>query len=77
MKEVYCKVNEAPIDKPPLTGRELWYKILDDKEYRIARSAWGFFLKAHRDECDIDGAIDTIAEGVLEIAEKYIDSATQ
>ena len=50
--------------------KELWFKVLDDKEYKIARSAWGFFLKAHGDECDMDGAIDTIAEGVLEIVEK-------
>ena len=56
--------------KPKLCCKELWYKVLDDKEYKIARSAWGFFLKAHGDECDMDGAIDTIAEGVLEIAEK-------
>lgn len=49
-------------------NKELWYKVLESEEYRIARSAWGFFLKAHGDECDMDGAIDTIAGGVLEIA---------
>ncbi len=30
----------------------------------------GDCLETHGDECDIDGAIDTIAEGVLKIAEK-------
>lgn len=49
--------------------RELWYKMLDNKEYKIARSAWGFFLKAHGDECDMGAVIDTIADGVIEILE--------
>ena len=53
----------------------LWFKVLKGKEYKIARSAWGFFLKAHGNECDMDGAIDIIAEGVLEIA-KRIEAET-
>lgn len=50
--------------------KELRDILFDSKEYPIARSAWGFFLTAHSDECDIDAAIDTIADGVLEIIEK-------
>ena len=49
-------------------NNKLWFKVLDNKEYQIARSAWGAFLKAHSDECDMDEEIDVIAEGVLEIA---------
>ncbi len=54
--------NEAEIE-----ARKMWFKVLDDKEYKIARSAWGTFLSFHP-ECDKDGAIDTIAQGVLEFA---------
>lgn len=50
-----------------LNKSELWDKLQGSKKYKISRSAWGFFLRAHGDECDMDAAIDTIAEGVLEI----------
>lgn len=47
---------------------EIMATLKDNPEYKAARLAWGFFLRAYGDECDMDAAIDDIAEGVLEMA---------
>ena len=37
MKEVYCKVNEAPISKPSLTGIEI---ITQERERQLSQEGW-------------------------------------
>uniref|UniRef100_A0A6M3KFL7 Uncharacterized protein n=1 Tax=viral metagenome TaxID=1070528 RepID=A0A6M3KFL7_9ZZZZ len=46
-----------------------WEQIKNSHEYEMSRRAWGFFLLAHSEDCDLDAAIDHIAESVLELAE--------
>jgi len=37
MKEIYCKVNESPIPKPPLAGAEL---ITKERERQMSQEGW-------------------------------------
>jgi len=37
MKEIYCKVNEVPIPKPPLKGIEL---ISQERERQLSQEGW-------------------------------------
>ena len=37
MKEIYCKVNETPLPKPPLTGAEL---ITKERERQMSQEGW-------------------------------------
>jgi hypothetical protein len=64
---IWCNVNPITGRWKMPTKREIQEHIKSTRNYEIAKWAWQCFLNAHADECDMDGVIDTIADGVVEI----------